>query len=608
MSLRIKLLLAQLPLMASMVIVGVLALQTIGVLGLSAQTILKDNYRSVLAAERMESDLDRLLYRELSRCAQIALPDNSLQAEASFERELQVQEGNITEPGEAEATHVLRTSWDAYRKRVHDAESVPSGGASACLLRLQRLTDDVRIATGRILDINQDAMVHKSEHAHALAERRETMMLFALVAAFIIGVYASTNFTARLLRPLGVLSLAARRLGSGDFQARAQIHGRDEIAGVAHEFNTMADHLAAYRSSSLGELLQAQQLTQAAIDGLPDPVLLLRPSGELLGSHGKAESVLKLANRAPEGLIFDVLPAALRSAVEKAIAHVISGKGAYAPAGYEEAVQIEGADGASSFLPRANPVYDESGSIAGVAVILQDITRERRFDELRSDLVATIAHEFRTPLTSLRMSLYILREQTIGPDKQMEMLEAARQDTERLHGLVEELLELSRLEHGKTEMQRKPTTPAQLANDAIARNGRLGEESLVTVQNELSPFLPEVFVDPDRVPLVLDNLLSNAIRHSAKKGVVYLRAQPVGDSVRFTVSDSGPGISPEHRERIFEKFYRVPGRGGGSAGLGLYIAREVVRNHGGEIGVESQSGKGSSFWFTLPVVPQLKLG
>ena len=146
------------------------------------------------------------------------------------------------------------------------------------------------------------------------------------------------------------------------------------------------------------------------------------------------------------------------------------------------------------------------------------------------------------------------------------MLEAARQDTERVARLGRRgCSKPSRLEHGKTEMQRKPTTPAQLANDAISRNGRLGEESLVTVQNEISPFLPEVFVDPDRVPLVLDNLLSNAIRHSSKKGVVYLRAQPLGDTVRFTDSDSGPGVPAEHRERIFEKFYRVPGRGGGSA-------------------------------------------
>ena len=604
MSLRLKLLLAQFPIVAAMALVGMLAMQTIGVLGMSAQTILKDNYRSVLAAERMQSDLDRLLYRELARCASLPVVDSGLESETSFERELAVQEGNITEPGEAEATKALRLSWNSYRARLHDTERAPAGGAGACLARLQRLTDDVRAGTVRILDINQDAMVHKSEHAHTLAERRETMMLLTLALAFILGLYGATNFTGRLLRPIGVLSLAARRLGSGDFQARAQIHGKDEIAEVAREFNTMADHLSAYRSSSLGELLQAQQLTQAAIDGLPDPVLLLRPGGELLGSNGIAESVLKLAGKEPAGSIYEVLPATLKGAVEKAIAHVVSGKGPYAPTAYEEAALVEGSDGMSSFLPRANPVYDESGAIAAIAVILQDITRERRFDELRSDLVATIAHEFRTPLTSLRMSLYILREQPISPDKETEMLDAARQDTERLHGLVEELLELSRLEHGKTEMQRRAAAPAQLATDAIARNGRLGEESLVSVQNEISPFLPEIFVDPDRVPLVLDNLLSNAIRHSPQTGVVYLRAQPVDDKVRFTVSDSGPGIPPEHRERIFEKFYRVPGRGGGSAGLGLYIAREVVRNHGGEIGVESQPGKGSRFWFTLPVVPQ----
>jgi signal transduction histidine kinase/HAMP domain-containing protein len=608
-SLLAKLLLAQLPLVAAMFLTGFIAMQTLQVLGAGSQAILKDNYRSVLACERMESEIDRLFYAEVVRCVAKKAPDHEPQAETRFDRELAVQEANITEPGEADATRALRRSWEAVRLELrHPRGALSDAPESAdneltCVERILPPIEAVRGGLGKVLDINQDAMVRKSAQALRIASRRETIMLASLFAAFALGVYASVSFTRRLLRPLGVLSQAARRLGSGDFVARANLAGSDEISAVAGEFNTMADHLSAYRTSSLGELLQAQQLTQAAIDGLPDPVLLLKPEGELLGSNARAEAVLKLSSQVINGPIFAALEPPLRAAVERATAHVVSGKGSFAPSGFDEAVLIEGGDGPAYFLPRANPVYDESGAITGVALILQDITRLRRFDELRNDLVATIAHEFRTPLTSLRMSLYVLIEQTLGTlsGKQIELLDASRQDTERLYGLVEELLELSRLEHGPLEMQRRPMSAARLCDDAIVRNGRLAEERQVELKNEISPFLPEVSVDPDRVPLVLDNLLSNAIRYSSKKAPVVVSANVDAGFIRFSVTDAGPGISPEHKERIFEKFYRVSSKSGGSAGLGLYIAREVVRNHGGEIGVDSNLGKGSSFWFTLPI-------
>src|SRR5439155_1296488 len=255
--------------------------------------------------------------------------------------------------------------------------------------------------------------------------------------------------------------LAVRRIGEGDLEARARIQGEDEIAQVGRELDTMADKLREYRSSSLGELLQAQQASQAAIDSLPDPILVVAADGTLLNVNESAERELQI--QAGERPLTRIDPD-LRDAIEKVRAHVVAGKGPYLPRGLEEALHVRD----RRLLPRATPLYSEEGAVAGATIVLQDVTRLVRFDELKNDLVAT------------------------------------------------------------------------------------------------------------------------AVRHSGPGSTVVVRAQPQHDSVRVEVEDHGEGIPAEYRSRIFAKFFRVPGTKGEGIGLGLYLAREIVLAHGGDMGVESE--------------------
>jgi signal transduction histidine kinase len=242
----------------------------------------------------------------------------------------------------------------------------------------------------------------------------------------------------------------------------------------------------------------------------------------------------------------------------------------------------------------------------GATVMLQDVTRLRRFDELKNDLVATVAHEFRTPLTSLRMAVHILNEQAVGPltEKQASLLSAAREDCERLQSMVDDFLDLSRIESGRIEVHPLPTSAASLVKDAVEEHRAAADERQVRL--DAIPPLPEdkVLVDRDLIRHVFSNLLANAIRHTPSGGSIQVSAQPANGCVRFAVADTGAGIQPEYREQIFERFFRVPGSTSGTAGLGLFIAREVVKGHAGEIGVESEPGKGSTFWFTIPAAPK----
>ncbi len=599
-----KLLLAQAPLALVLAVFLVASMTTITALGNGPELILKDNYRSVLVSERMSRALEGLHKTALARATGRVTDEDTAALRQRFEAELGVQERNITERGEAEATRRLRQAWTAYLAAYQRlaADEAPAT-LQAYFLVLEPAYRKVQVATDEILAINQDAMVSKSERARRAAERNNGIVVAATMAALLLGLLASLSLTARLLRPLGVLSQTVHRIGEGDLEARARVSGRDEIAALAHEFNTMADRLAEYRRSSLGELLQAQQSAQAAIDSLPDPVLVLDAAGGVLNLNGAAETVLRLGAGGAAPTVATLDPAA-REVVERVRAHVLAGKGAYVPSGFEETVRVSSPDGDRHLLPRATPLYTEQGGVVGVTIVLQDVTRLMRFDELKNDLVATVAHEFRTPLTSLRMAIHLCAEEAVGPltEKQADLMVAARQDCERLQGIVDDLLDLSRIQAGGMALHSVLVDARALAEDAAAAARPEAQAAGVDLAVAFPAGPAEVTGDPERLQLVLSNLLANAVRHTPPGGHVEIRAVAKPDAVRFEVRDTGEGIAREHQDRIFDKFFRVPGTRSGGVGLGLYIAREIVEAHGGTIGVESEPGRGSTFWFTLPIV------
>ena len=443
MSLRAKLLLAQLPLALALLALAAVTVWSVSRLGDQTGLILKENYRSVLAAQRMNEAIERIDSAAMFLAggqAQRALEQVKKNL-PRFEAELAVEGQNITEPGEAEAVARLKAAWADYKHELdgylplRDSDVLQEKYFREMEPRFHVIKKDVE----EILNLNQDAMVLKGDNAARFAGSINQLMIGAALLLLALGITLSMTATARLLRPLSVLNQAVGRLGAGDFQARALVQGTDEIAQVANRFNTMAQHLSEYRSSSLGELLLAQRASQAAIDSLPDPTIVYTLDGEVLNTNRASEELLQAAQRQQAG-------PRLQEVLDRVRAHVLQGRGPYVPKGFEETLTLAFPDGERSFLPRATPVYEEQGKIAGATVILQDVTKLRRFDELKNDLVATVAHEFRTPLTSLRMSLHLLLEQVAGPltEKQADLLYAGREDCERLQGIVDELLNLGK--------------------------------------------------------------------------------------------------------------------------------------------------------------------
>ena len=600
MSLRSRLLLAGAPLAVAVALLGVLAVSSLGALGRTGESILADNYRSVLAAERMKEAVERLDDRLIESAVGGAALDPAAAAgeRRRFGEELRVEENNFTEAGEPQAGAALRAAWTAYTSAFDTcaARPAPEPRRTCYFAEVDPRLDAVRAAADRILEINQDAMLRKSDAARREAEWRSQAMLAAAFAALAAGLVTSFYFAGRFLRPLRVFGQAVEQFGRGDFAVRALVRGRDEIAQLAATFNAMADRIEEYRRSSLGELAQAQLATQAAIDGLPDPVFQFALDGSLIASNAAAESVLGRG-----GSDLDAAPPAIRDAVASLRDHALQGKGAVVSRGLEDAIAVPGPDGERFFTPNAAPVYEEGLGVVGAAVVLRDVTALRRLDALRTDLVSTVAHQFRTPLTSLRMAIHLCLDGVAGPlsPKQDELLHAAREECERLQHLVEEILDLARLQSGSIDLELERTEADALLEELRLANEAAAESrGIALVREPSSPGLA-LRADRGRLGLALSNLVENALRHTPQGGRVVLRARENGALVRLEVADSGPGVPPEERERVFQKYARGSGKTG-AAGLGLAIASEIVAAHGGAIGVCDALEGGACFWIELP--------
>ena len=608
MSLRMKLLLAQLPLAAALALVGFVAVSNVSSLGRDSKTILRENYRSVLAAQRMQEAIDRL--EDIALLSRVTAEAPSGASVASrreqFEAELRAAEANVTEVGEAEVLRELRRRWELYWDQFHRfaGGSRQSEERTLALKELEPSSSAVRTQVQVLLDMNQDAMVRKSDRAQREAVAATRFVVLASAVALLLGVLLSSLATNRLLHPLELLARTVSRLSEGDFETRVDVPGGDEVAQLANDVNAMAMRLSQYRRSSLGELLLAQEASQAAIDSLPDPVVVFDLTGGIVNVNRAAETLLGLTVGTGGAKPLENVAPEAREALERVRTHVLSGKGAYVPPGFEDAVRVTTPEGERYLLPRGAPVHSEERAVAGAAIILQDITRLRRVDDLRNDLVSTVAHEFRTPLTSLRMALHLSLEQVAGPltAKQSDLLYTAREECERLQALVDEVLDLARIQSGRIELHRTPCAPATLIETTIQAHRNLAGRARADPPERSAPGLPNVFADRQRIQLVLSNLVADGIHHTPPGGRVTVRAESSGDedeTVRFEVTDTGPGIPREYQASVFERFVRVPGAPNG-VGLGLSIARDVVEAHGGRIGLKDGDGGGSTFWFTVP--------
>ena len=283
----------------------------------------------------------------------------------------------------------------------------------------------------------------------------------------------------------------------------------------------------------------------------------------------------------------------------------------YVPEGFDKVIVLQHGEQPHSYLPRVLPIRDPSSVTLGAAVVLEDVTRFRLLDEVKSNMVATVSHELKTPLTSIRLVLHLLLQENVGPllPKQLELLVDARDNAERLLAMINNLLDLARLEQGGSQLRMQPESPTTLLRSAFETFQPRAADQGVEFRLEDAGLAVQVPVDKDQLQHALQNLLENALAHTPAGGRITLAAEAAPGHVIFSVTDTGSGIPAEYLHLIFQRHFRIPGDATpGGSGLGLAIVREIVTAHGGAVECESSPGKSTVFRMSLPTAPRVTNG
>ncbi len=597
MTLRRKLWLGFGGLLAILLVVACIGIVVLNHHSNTLERIFRENYDSVAAMEKIKDAL-----HQLDTAALLAIRKSGDAGERTtryreqLEKSLAFQHTNITLPGESEMTDKLSKSWNDYRGEHQKIFDMTLREAEQHYTeKLLPLSQHVNISAQTIADANLNNMVSVDGQVQRIARQARHALVALLAAGLVFSFVYVSLFSASVLRPLETLMQSAREIGRGNLDLIVQSKSKDEVGQLAEAFNSMAASLREFRRSDRARLVRTQQTTQQAINTLPDAVAVLNVNGIIEIANDTARRRFGLQ---PDKH-FDQLKLGWLASLHR---HVCQNERSIEPQGYENAIQVFVDNTERFFLPHALPMFDEGHRLVGVIVVLADVTQLRRLDEMKSNLISTVSHELKTPLTSIRMAVHLLVEEKVGTlaPKQLELLIAARDDSDRLYRIIENLLDISRIESGRVRMDLEPISPQNLVAATIEPFRPMFETKGVALSTDVSFDLPSVAVDRTRIAQVFSNLLNNALKYTPGGGTVAVSAKATDDRVCFAISDNGAGIPAVYLGRIFEKFFRVPGQGSESgAGLGLAIAKDIVEAHGGTIEVKSIEGKGTVFTFCL---------
>lgn len=399
----------------------------------------------------------------------------------------------------------------------------------------------------------------------------------------------------RVIGPLKEIIDAARDIAQGDLDRELHIYSQDEIGELARSINNMARQLR----RTIDLITEERNRVRAILDSMADGVIALDREGRVLLVNPVIEEVFGIKGNACQGK--SVLEVIRNYDIERILQRALKTQ--------EPVVQEVKIIGAESepriFRLHATPLRAASQETGGVVAVMRDITERKKLEQMRTEFVANVSHELRTPLTSIRGFLETLLDGAMeDPQTCRHFLEILQKETDRLTRLIDDLLNLSKIEERRVVHRWQPVNMSDTIHRVVSLFQPQAAEKQINLLVEVPEELPSVYGDPDMLAQVLINLVDNALKYTPPGGRVSVRVKKEKGQLRVEVEDTGIGIPPESLPRIFERFYRVDkarSRELGGVGLGLAIVKHIIRAHGGKIGVESAPGKGSLFHFTLPL-------
>lgn len=565
----------------SFLFVVVLLLAVLGVYFLrsstqASQTVLTDNYETLVFTHEMIEALDEGLSDSLT--------------EAQFEQNLKKQEHNITEWGEDQLTRQLRRNFEAIKQIPADTTQGQS------LLHRQTLKAQIVTSVQRINALNLSAIRRKAEKATATAERGILILSLLGTLCVLVTFSFTVNYPGYIANPLQQLTESIEEITKRNYETRLQFESSDELGQLAVAFNRMAEKLDEYEHSNLAQVISEKSRLETLIHQMQDAVIGLDDHQHILFVNEVALQLLHL-NRSD--VVGRYAPdVALRNDLLRSLLNDELSNG-------EIAIYAEGRE---SFFTKEQVEVVHNGSILGYLIVLKNITTFHDLNEAKTNFIATISHELKTPISSIKLSIKLLEDERIGllNPEQQQLLRNISDDARRLLNITSELLDATQAETGRIQLSICPTSVTQMLAVAQETVRFQAEQKHISFQTDYTH--PDLYLmaDAEKTAWVLVNFLSNALRYSPEYATIYIQVSANATSVRMSVSDQGKGIEAGYLKRIFERYFQVPTQTNevGGSGLGLSIARHFIEAQGGRIWAESPGlGQGSTFSFELPAAP-----
>jgi PAS domain S-box-containing protein len=542
-------------------------------LSADARNILKDNYKSVQYAKNIGSVIDAgqgTLNREQNNI----IEDN-----------LAKQEHNVTERGEQQFTDSLRSKYEQLKLLGNDA------------LKTAVLRSEIRRLLYGIMQVNMSAIERKDAITKATADRATLLVAFVGSFLFLVAFSFVVNFPGYIANPIKELTERIKEVSNRNYHQQLNFKSNDEFGELGQAFNTMTKKLDEYEHSNLASILFEKRRIETIINSMHDAIIGLDEKQFIIFANQVAGTLIGLPAQSLTGKYAPDI------AMENDLLRNLLVNDQHKMKIY--------ADNRESFYTKEVLAVTSKDKVIGKVIILKNITEFQQLDEAKTNFIATISHELKTPISSIKMSLKLLEDKRIGEmnTEQQQLLENIDEDARRLLQITGELLDMAQVETGKLQLNFGSTHPKNIVDYAVKALKTTAEQKHVALNVQCDENLPDVHADLDKTTWVLINLLSNAIKYSHEKSVVDLVVKKYKqDEIEFSVQDHGRGIDQKYLSRIFERYFKVPGAtfDQTGTGLGLAIAKDFIEAQAGKIGVESEVGDGSRFYFTLKMVGDSK--
>ena len=543
-----------------LILTGGVSIYFMSRLKVEATNILQDNYESLSYCHTMQQQLNSL--------------DTSYdQSVKQFETALNQQQNNITEKGERETTDSIKMYFDKLKAGDTTKKSIKT----------------LRNEIHEILALNMNAIKIKNAKAQATADKALTLILFLSSLVFLISFTFLINFPSVVTKPIKQLTAAINEIGDKNYQHRIHIQNKDEFGKLADSFNEMAEKLQYFESSNLNKMLFEKNRAEAVINSLKDASIGIDKNNTILFANQQA---LQLLGLKPEDIVGKSVNEI--SARNDLFRFLVENENS---APFKVVV-----DNRENFF--AKEVIDVTqGEAKNKVIVLKNITSFKELDVAKTNFIATISHELKTPLASSDFSLKLLEDNRVSKlsNEQKELIGNLKRDNQRMLKILSELLNLSQVESGRIQLNIMKVAPEQIIENAIQAVAIRAKQKEITIKKMYDKDLPEINADADKTTWVLNNFLTNAIKYSYNNGIVEAGIAKQNGNIIFSVKDYGPGINKEYLPKLFDRYFQVPGSKEKGTGLGLAISKEFVEAQGGKIWVESEIAKGASFCFSLAV-------